>query len=653
MRIDQLFKKISLWSVLGTAFLSILLIIPITDNFIGDTKNYLLFISSILVIFLFIIKTVRKKAIKITISPITGTLVFFVLTTMASTFFTSSYPVESLLGMGGIYLSSIIIAVLGGSVISKDSISKLVTGLTISSVILVVLTILQMVGFGPAQIINKLMRANLSTSMIFNIAGSPFIALQIVVITLVGIFSSIFINKKISKLFAVSLPVLIIGVGIFSWSLLPGKNTSLVLPPLNTSWSIMLDVIKNPKSALIGAGPNAYTNIYTTFKPMWVNNTDEWSSVFSQATNFPITLVSTMGIIGLISWSFFIMKFMKLNKRSLTSSKPVIYIIGTSIFFQLLLPINTVLLTIQAVAIACLIAHEKHRLPLLHLQTMKLRVLHKVQLNNKPSKSIDFPLYTTAGLGLVVVIMMSYLVGRAYAADITMAQSSKALVDDDLIKAYELQQKAVSLNPYLDIFRRRYSSTNAIIAIALSNKADITDTEKGQVSSLLQQSVREARAAVDLDPIESQNWINLAQIYKNMTDVSEDAAQWAVQSYISAIETDPNNPVLRIDLANIFVAQENYQQAINILTQAISINARRIDVLVARGKSYLENDEYQRAGRDFNIALDLDTKNGELWYLKGLAFLFQEKREEACRYFKKASYLNYYRADEYLLKDCQ
>lgn len=106
-------------------------------------------------------------------------------------------------------------------------------------------------------------------------------------------------------------------------------------------------------------------------------------------------------------------------------------------------------------------------------------------------------------------------------------------------------------------------------------------------------------------------------------------------------------------LGQIYYDEGEMQASIDVLNKAVFIDSRRIDILVARGKAFLEHDEYQRAGRDFNIALDLDSDNGELWYLKGLAFLYQDKRDEACRYFTKASYLNYYKADEYLLKECQ
>ncbi|MCB9813498.1 MAG: tetratricopeptide repeat protein [Pseudomonadales bacterium] len=571
MENNTFFKQISLWSILGTAFASILLVIPITDNFIDNTKSYILFFGAILVLFLFVIKTFLEKSIRFTVSPISNALLLFGLAATASTFFTSNYPVESLLGMGGLYIAMTIIAIFAGSLIPKESISKFLLGMTIASSLLVILSILQMVGFGPAQLFNQLVNVNLPTSMVFNLAGSPFIALQIIGITLVGILTEIISTKKVNKLFAVTLPILVIGAGIFAFNLLPGKENALILPPLNASWSIMLDTIRNPRSALIGAGPSAYSNIYSAFKPIWMNNTNQWASIFSQATNFPLTLLSTMGVLGFGSWVFFVYKFAKLQKRSLTTSKPVIFMVGTSLILQLLMPINTIILTIQAIAIACIIANEKHRLPLLQLQTLRLKVLNKVDFDHKSANSFNAPLFLTVAIGMVGVTTLFYLTGRAYAANVVMAQSTKAIAENDLVKAYELQQKAVELNPYLDIFRRRYASTNALIAIALSNKADISDIEKEQVSSLLQQSVREARAATTLDSIESQNWASLAQIYENMIGVSTDAAQWTIQSYTSAIETNPNDPTLRIMLANVFVTQKDYQQALNILTQAVNL----------------------------------------------------------------------------------
>ncbi|MBN2668292.1 MAG: tetratricopeptide repeat protein [Bacteroidales bacterium] len=124
-------------------------------------------------------------------------------------------------------------------------------------------------------------------------------------------------------------------------------------------------------------------------------------------------------------------------------------------------------------------------------------------------------------------------------------------------------------------------------------------------------------------------------------------------SYVDRLLKADDRNIETLKLAGlIYYDAEKYQPSIEYLTNALYINSRRIDLLVARGKAYFDDGQYQRAGMDFNIAIDLDIQNGELWYYKGLAYFYQDKKDQACKYFKKASFLNYYKADEYLLKEC-
>ncbi len=573
METQTVFKKISLVSVLAIGVISVLLLVPATDSFIEHTKLYVLLFGALVVTALFIVKTFTERSVRVTVSPVSGALLLFTLATAAATFFTADYPIEGLLGLGGVFLSTSIIALLGGSIMPKDITTKFLHVLTGTSVALTVVSITQLLGFGPAQLINKLMGAEIPTSLSFNLAGSPLIALQVVGLTLLSVAVHVISTKKLSKFFAVTLPILVIGTGLFAWSLLPGKDSSLVLPPFSASWSVMLDTIRAPKSALIGAGVSSYRNAYQVFKPLWINGTSNWAVSFTQGTNMPLTLVTTMGILGLIAWVLVVIKFAQFYKGSLNSSKSIGIFIAASFLLNFLLPFNTVILTLQAIALACLVANESHRLPLLQMQTLRFKMLNKPETVNLNKKPMNIPLYFGTAVSLIAVVAVGYLLARSLQANVVMAQSTQAVAVNDVVKAYELQQKAVALNPYYDVFRRRYSATSALIAIALSNKADITDTEKEQVSQLLQQSVTEARAATTLDGSESQNWSNLAQIYNNLVGVSEDAINWTVQSYVTAIETNPNDPLLRLDLAAVFVGQKAYEQALGVYDQAINIKA--------------------------------------------------------------------------------
>lgn len=612
------FKKLSLVGIFAIPVLSILLVLPTTDSFIEHTKTYTLLFGAVLTLLLFVLKTFKERAMRISVSPLTGALLFFGMTAAAATFFSADYPVEGLLGLGGVLLSTTVIGVFAGSLLPKNAGELFVKTLTATSAGLVLLTVLQMVGFGPAQLINNLLGVSLPTSLIFNVTGSPFIALQVVSVTLLTVLYTVVTSKKLSKFNAVMLPILLVGVGIFSWAMMPGKESSLRLPSYAASWSVMLDTIRAPRAALIGAGTHSYRNAYQIFKPLWVNGTENWSFAFNQAASMPFTIVTTMGLLGLGAWLLLVGKFVRFHKQTLLTSRPIGVFVGITFLLNLFLPFNTVLLTLQAVGLAVLVASEKHRLPLLQMYALKFKMLNKPETITPGKKAFNASVYVTTAVGLVAVLFLGYLVTRTYQAHMVMAQSSRAIANNELVQAYELQQEAVRLNPYLDTFRRRYSATSALIAIALSNKADITENEQQQVSALLQQSVSEARAATTLDGAESQNWANLAQIYSNLIGVSEDAVDWSVQSYVTAIETNPNDPLLRLDLAAIFVGQEAYQQALGIYDQAINIKPDLAISHFRRGQvlQEVETPESLRAARSsYQTALILLEADSEDYVL--------------------------------------
>jgi len=203
------------------------------------------------------------------------------------------------------------------------------------------------------------------------------------------------------------------------------------------------------------------------------------------------------------------------------------------------------------------------------------------------------------------------------------------LLNHDYKYAIKDLKKAIKLNPEKAIYRSTLS------------KYYLEGRKYKSALNLLIEGIQ-------ISPYRLQDYLLLSEAYYRTG--SYDKAIESINTYLDV--NFRNIEALKL-AGQIYYDKGNFQTSINILTEAMYINMRRIDILAARGKSYLENDEYQRAGMDFNIALDLDPNNGELWYLKGLAYMYQDKMREACKYFTKASYLNYYKAEEHLLKECQ
>lgn len=561
--------------LLAMIVLSILFVLPISDNFLFQTKYYTFIFGTLLLGLLYVLYSLKRGAVEVVLSPFTGALTVFGGAVLASTFFTSNYPVESLLGFGGIYLASILFVIFSGTTIDTSVVKKIIPTFSITAAVLTGLAAIQLFGFGPANIVNQVTSLTIPENISFSVASSAFIALQVIALALVAIVVEIVHKKHISKVSAITLPILVIGLAIHIWAILPGKPAEVLLPSWEASWSVALDTIRTPRAALIGMGPDSYVNMYTRFKPIWMNDRPDWAISFAQGSNMPLTLLATTGFIGLISWLVLGYVAYRAMKLSHTQDGRVLatVLFGTFVL-QLFIPTNIVLLILQSMLMTGVILSERSKFGVLKFQALAMTIEKKIaEAIPAVSRQTSLPIYITSGVLLITIVALGYMAGRSYAASMASFASNTALAENDAVAVYEKQQRAVALNPYLDVYRRQYAATNLLIAMSLSQKTDATEAEQEQVAQLLQQAVREAQSATLLDQYDVQNWAILAQIYQNMVGAVEQADQFAVQAYVQAIQNDPTNPNLRVSVGGIFLSQEQYQDALSLFNQAIELKS--------------------------------------------------------------------------------
>jgi len=564
----SLLTIISLVTFIALLLVLVLGIFPFTDNFILQSKTYALFAFTGIVGLLYAVKSFANKAIPLLWSPLTAPVLFIGSSSLASSLLASSYPQDSLFGFGGVLVAASVIVFLGSALLPKNAAGVLLKSLGIAGVLLTISSALQLTGYGPSKALESVFGLALPHTIVFNLAGSSLIAVQVLVVAVVGLVGSIIYSRHISKFAAVTIPILLIGLALYTWSMLPGKPSTPTLPSFKAGWSIALDTIREPRSALIGVGSAAYSNAYLRFKPLWVNGTPSWNIQFSQAANAPLYFLSIGGFIGLASWIFLFTRLFARKQRKAGDTGALAAIIACAVL-QLILPLNVVLVGIQFVLLAAYLASDQtaNRLqlkaPTLSLVNEKP---HETQVSNAVAPIYIVALVLAIGFGTLL-----YFTGKSYAAETAIHQGTLAAQKNDGIAVYNQHQRAVTLNPYSDTLRRQYALTNMLVAAALSNKTDATEAEKAQVGQLMQQAVREARSATTLDPTDAQNWSVLAQIYQNMIGLSDQASEFAVQSYVSAIENDPTNPSLRLSLGGLFLNEKKFQQAATLFQQAAEL----------------------------------------------------------------------------------
>jgi Tfp pilus assembly protein PilF len=592
--------------VFVTLALAALLILPLSEQPLLHSKTLVLFVATIFFLVLFMIKSWQQRFITLLVSPLTWPVVLFGAATLASTFFTSNYPVEHLLGMGGVFLCLVALTLFAPNVISKEQAeSWLMPSIVGVGILVTVTTLLQLFGFGPSHLVNLFFPIDFPSTTVFNLTGSTLIAAQLLFILVVGVISSFLGVKKSSLVTQLGVVALLAGLGLYIWTLLPNQPTKPILLPHTATWSVAADILKAPKTALIGLGPQGFQNAFAFFKPNWINQTELWNIQFSQGSNTPLSLLITLGLFGLISWLFLVYVLIRQTNQVTATGKPVHFMLLASLLIQLFVPLTVVIATTQALLMVLWVVFESSRFAELEIYGLTFRKVKNKTVAHPLTNHTQMILYLFLTVMAVVVLGSSYGVGRSFLAYFYSLQALVAAQNNDAVGVYNHQRQAVILNPYLDELRRRYASTNLTIASALAQKQDATEEEKQQLNQLVQQSIREGQAATLIDPLDSNNWLSLAQTYRSLIGVAEAADQWTVSTYLNAAQTDPQNPVILVELGGILYGAENYNQAAQLFQQAAESKPDYPNAYYNLANALVKLNQYEQAKAVYQQTLQL------------------------------------------------
>jgi len=482
-------SKISQILLKALLFLTPIVVLPFFSNPLNHSKSLVLFLISTSIIFVYLVRSFRRKKIEITWSPVTAPLILFGFAVTASTYFTRQYPLESIMGLGGVYIAFAAISILGGTMMSKkeDNKSSL---LSIAASIVVICSILDLLNFGPTRFLTSVSGLVVPDSFIFTLVGSTFQAVQLLILALIYLICKIKKKKIITAVNLITIPLILFGIAYYTWSLLPGKKTSLSIQSLASSWSVALDSIRYPRAALIGNGPESYINVYSFFKPLAINNTQFWNVKYINAFNTPLTMLPTIGVVGLLSWIALIIVFIKQLKYKHVREIPETWVLLASFLMQLLAPTNIIILIIQAITFAFWMAAQKNL-----YSTLKFQGFEFSMKQVEKSKRVDFNPGFVVRIAIFILFIFAavktYRLVNYYSSSYLVNKANRQLAEGDLASAYTTHQKAVNKEQYLDSSRRNNALIAMNAAIAISKKENTDDTDSYQMETLINKAVKE------------------------------------------------------------------------------------------------------------------------------------------------------------------
>lgn len=590
------------------AFLLPVLVIPTISNPFFNTKGLLLFSLAIGTLLAYIITSFKEKKWLLNSNPLILPLVLFGGSILLSALITHQYPYDQLLGWGGFFLSFVLIIIFAPSLIKQDYSQKLVQILNVAGLIIAVNSVLQRFGVGLSQVFNYLSVYEAAHDLSFNLTGGVLLNIQLLSsLILMNLLAKNYQKNLLQKII---IAVLVLGLGVNIYAIWPGQPTSLILLDFRASLAIARNSLMATLTALFGYGPNSYAQAFNLLKPAWLNTSSVWQYSFESATIFPLTLVVSGGLLALISWIFFTARSVRLLSDKKEQKAPALkYFIFVAIVWQVISPLNVMMLALLAIALSFWLAANIESFKIKKFSFNNIFDPFNLQPNNKANR------YTFTAISIVsllAVIFLAYQIGLNYAAHVAAYQATQAASKEDFNLVFAKQEQSRNLAIFSADWRRIYASSALELAVALSNKTDITPVEQEQVMGLVNLAITEAREAIKLEPNSYQNWLVLANIYLQLVDVTEDARQLAFQALSQATDTNPNDPFMRIYLGQFYMGLEQWEPASNFFLQAVE---RKPDLEVAYyylAQAYVQNQQILEAETALQQALLLIDKEANL-----------------------------------------
>lgn len=314
-----------------------------------------------------------------------------------------------------------------------------------------------------------------------------------------------------------------------------------------SAWVIVAETLKN--NPIFGVGLGNFIEAFSNFRPVSFNAMPYWASSFGVSSIGLLNWWSELGIVGLVIILTMVVLGWKKRKEG------NFLMMGVGLLVLILPPIylNVFLLFWILAMTGGELKEAKMILPV-------------------GEKGINIMPYLVMVVVVVVSGLSGYKMGRVMLGDYYWKESLLAAAKNDGTGVYNMQIKAITMNPNLADYRAVYSQTNLALAktiLSSSEAKDLSTEDREKASTLIQQAVREGQAAVSLDNKVSAYWSNLGSIYKSLVGVIDNSLDWSVQSYQQAAILDPVNPSINMELGSIAYGAGDYASAERYFEDAV------------------------------------------------------------------------------------
>ena len=656
---------------IGLSFLMPIFFLSTTSEFYEFNKLMLLAISTILLLLAWTYRIIETKKIGVTKSILDFPMFLFMVSVVLSTIF-SINKITSIFGSQGRWFPSLFGAIVifafyylvSGNLKNrkaiKASLLALVAGITLSSFVAILSYYKIYIGSASYfRIANFSLTGSITTTVVIAALGTVLAAAMLMyeeamqrkalllvsivinyfLVVLVGILpawvvlgvgvvgivffisykkimeNTVFLTMAAGTLAAITLVVFLPTTS----ELVKNEHfpTELVLPA-RESWVVSSETVQDYPT--LATGPSSFSINFPRYRPLSLNSGNLWNVRFDKPYNEVFNIMGTVGIVGLLTFALLGYKALQVILASLKTHdddglSKILGIAAIALMASLLFTYATVLNTFLLVLLMAFVVANLGMVrgkggPAEHVALGLSSIAPVTTIGEEGAIKKEYLQFVLALPLLAIAVYSSYIIYKTYAAEVYLRTSIVAATNNEGARTFEFQTKAINMNPRRDAYHNAYAQTNLALANSIASKENLTDADRQTIQQLIAQSIRNARLSTEvLNPLNVDNWMTRASIYRSISPIAQNAAQWSIASYNTAIQLSPTDPRLRLDLGGIYYANGDYLTAANFYRQAILLKQNYANAHFNFAQALLKLQDYPNAKRALEITRTLVDKD--------------------------------------------
>ncbi len=331
------------------------------------------------------------------------------------------------------------------------------------------------------------------------------------------------------------------------------KLPAEVSPSTTASWQIAKKVLQ--EKPLFGSGPGTWIYDYSKHRSVGVNLSQFWTIRFERSISTVLTLLPTIGIVGMALWIILIISGIAKSASHLLRER-------NDDLWQAYLTVFTAWITSVFIAFFYNYNFSHH-----FVFWFLLALLSSLVASNSVAWDAKKSAANSAVLSLIFLFLcvstvtIIWLSTQRLMADARYAYAVESYRSGNNIQgSIDALNSSVGLNRWNDVYYRNLSQAYLIRAneeFQLPPDADRTNKVNVSISS----SIAMAKRATEVSPANVDNWSNDALVFQAIASFTRGADEEAIKLFEKAMTLEPNNPAFINEIGKLRILRSDaYRQ---------------------------------------------------------------------------------------------